>query len=86
MGWSEVEKQNVNHPLVQQMENDARYYFTHSYYMDPVNPEDVLLQAKYGIKFAAAVNYKNIVGVQFHPEKSHRFGKQLLEAFTKWSL
>jgi len=75
----------VNHSLVQGFAADTRFYFVHSYYMQPLDPEDVLLRAHYGIDFAAGVARGNIAGVQFHPEKSHRFGKQLLSAFPRWA-
>jgi glutamine amidotransferase len=51
--------------------------------MAPANGEDVLMHATYGVEFAAGVSRGNITGVQFHPEKSHRFGKQLLTSFGK---
>ena len=83
MGWNEVWADNRTNPLLQNMEEDARFYFVHSYYMEPHDPEDIMLSAKYGIEFAAGVSRGNIAGVQFHPEKSHRFGKQLLNSFAR---
>lgn len=83
MGWNEVWTENKENPLLQSMEEDARFYFVHSYYMAPDNPDDIMLRAKYGIEFAAGVSRGNIAGVQFHPEKSHRFGKQLLNSFAR---
>jgi imidazole glycerol-phosphate synthase subunit HisH len=82
MGWNEV-KANPAHPLAAGMGADTRFYFVHSYYIEPARPEDVLLQAEYGIPFAAGVARGNIAGVQFHPEKSHRFGKRLLANFAE---
>ena len=82
MGWCHVKKSPSDHPVFETLSEDARFYFVHSYYLAPARPEDVLLTATYGIKFAAAVGKNNIVGVQFHPEKSHRFGKQLLAQFA----
>ena len=84
MGWNQVVPIQKEHPLVQDIAADTRFYFVHSYYMVPKDPADILFQANYGIDFAAGVAHGNIVGVQFHPEKSHRFGKQLLAAFAKW--
>jgi len=84
MGWSMVSTK-VQSPIVfDQMADDTRFYFVHSYYMDPKRSEDILLEASYGVKFAAAVGRDNIIGVQFHPEKSHRFGKQMLARFLEW--
>ena len=83
MGWCEVVRAGGDHPLTVGLENDARFYFVHSYFMLPADPADVLLKANYGSGFAAAVARGNLAGVQFHPEKSHRFGKQLLSAFAR---
>lgn len=83
MGWNQVSPTSETHRLTRDMEADARFYFVHSYYMEPVDRDDILLIANYGIEFAAGVSHGNISGVQFHPEKSHRFGKQLLAAFAK---
>lgn len=83
MGWSQVHPRNTPHPITQDMEPEARFYFVHSFYMEPVRTEDVLLTAHYGIDFAAGVARDNLCGVQFHPEKSHRFGKRLLGNFMR---
>lgn len=84
MGWCHVKRSAPAHPLLQGMDEEARFYFVHSYYMQVANPQEVLLTAHYGLDFAAAVGVGNIVGVQFHPEKSHRFGKQLLGQFARF--
>lgn len=85
MGWNQVVPVQKDHSLVQGLAADSRFYFVHSYYMIPKDPADILLQAHYGIDFAAGVAHGNLMGVQFHPEKSHRFGKQLLSAFANWA-
>jgi glutamine amidotransferase len=82
MGWNQVRPCDPDHPLVQGFEPDSRFYFVHSYYLEPAHAEDRLLEADYGIGFAAGVARGNIAGVQFHPEKSHRFGKRLLGNFA----
>lgn len=82
MGWNQVWTASENNRLTRNLDADARFYFVHSYYLAPAHEEDVLLKANYGIDFAAGVSRGNIAGVQFHPEKSHRFGKQLLSAFA----
>jgi len=84
MGWCEVKRKVPENPLLQNLDQDARFYFVHSYYMEVADQHDVMLTAHYGLDFAAAVCVQNIVGVQFHPEKSHRFGKQLLKRFALW--
>jgi imidazole glycerol-phosphate synthase subunit HisH len=81
MGWTDVE---LNKPslLFKNMYEEPRFYFVHSYYPAPIISDDVLMYANYGYKFAAAVEHENIMGVQFHPEKSHKFGMKLLENFV----
>jgi glutamine amidotransferase len=86
MGWRTVKPALTDHYLLKDVDENARYYFVHSYYMQPTKPENVLLTTNYGIDFAAGVIHKNIIGVQFHPEKSHRYGKQLLNAFASGDL
>ena len=83
MAWCHVKKTVSQNPIFDTLSEDARFYFVHSYYLSPARTEDVLLTANYGgIEFAAAVGRGNVMGVQFHPEKSHRFGKQLLAEFA----
>lgn len=82
MGWCPVGRVNESAPILHSLDQDARFYFVHSYYMQVTRPQDVLLTAHYGIDFSAALQVGNIVGVQFHPEKSHRYGKQLLGQFA----
>jgi imidazole glycerol-phosphate synthase subunit HisH len=86
MGWQPVSVIDPSHPLTGGLEPDSRFYFVHSYYMDAPSADNLLLRSHYGIPFAAGVVRSNIAGVQFHPEKSHRFGKQLLSNFARWSL
>lgn len=83
MGWSPVERANAAAPILQSLDPKARFYFVHSYYMQVACAQEVLLTAHYGLDFAAAVQVGNITGVQFHPEKSHRYGKQLLGQFAE---
>lgn len=83
MGWNSVNCLKPDDRLCRSLDSNARFYFVHSYHFAPADPSDCLLQAHYGIDFAAAVSRENIWGVQFHPEKSHRFGKQLLGAFAE---
>lgn len=83
MGWNQATATKADHPLLLNMPSDARFYFVHSYYIASASESDTLLTAHYGIDFAAGVAKDNIMGVQFHPEKSHRFGKALLSSFVK---
>lgn len=82
MGWCTVGRTDAAAPILQSLDADARFYFVHSYYMQVARAQDVLLTAHYGLDFTAAVQVGNITGVQFHPEKSHRYGKQLLGQFA----
>ena len=85
MGWTEV-KLNKSSSLFMDMYEEPRFYFVHSYYPEVNNPEDALLFGDYGYPFVAAVEHENIIGVQFHPEKSHKYGLRLFENFvTKYS-
>lgn len=81
MGWNEIQVKREN-KLLNSTDEKSRFYFTHSYYLDCVNPQNVVGTAVNGVEFAAMVNQDHIYGVQFHPEKSHRFGKTLLENFA----
>lgn len=65
---------------------DPRFYFVHSYYAQVKHDQNIIFSATYGKKFAAGVRKENIVGVQFHPEKSHKFGLKLMSNFLEGSL
>jgi glutamine amidotransferase len=86
MGWCHVNRAEPAASILQSLDADARFYFVHSYFMHVARTQDVLLTAHYGVDFAAAVQVGNITGVQFHPEKSHRYGKQLLGQFAEVAL
>ena len=82
MGWNFVSKCK-DHPMLEELDELSRFYFVHSYYMQPQNKEDILLTTNYEEVFVSAVARENIIGVQFHPEKSHKYGMQLLHNFAK---
>lgn len=82
MGWNEVSILS-EHPLTKNLPAAARYYFVHSYRVECRNPTDVILTADYGGPVTAAVARGNIMGTQFHPEKSHRFGMAILKNFAE---
>ena len=82
MGW-DVVNFTQSDPLLAGIESKQRYYFVHSYHAVCDNYEDVLMTCDYGYEFAASVKKENIYGVQFHPEKSHKFGLKLLENFVR---
>jgi len=81
MGWNYINpaKDSV---LLRGLDQQARFYFVHTYHMKPNKKEDVLSYTTYGYEFSSAVSSGNIYGVQFHPEKSHKYGMQLLKNFT----
>ena len=76
MGWNDVK------PIKSDLcKEDSRFYFVHSYYVECQNKKDIMLETDYGIKFTSGVSKNNIFGVQFHPEKSHKYGMKLMENF-----
>jgi glutamine amidotransferase len=82
MGWRVCRLERSN-PLFPEPSDGARFYFAHSFYCECANPADIAATATYGVAFVAAVCADNVMGVQFHPEKSHRYGMQLLQAFSE---
>jgi glutamine amidotransferase len=81
MGWNEISTA-PGQSLFEEME-DTRFYFLHSYVVEPEKTGLTIAQTEYGISFTSAINDQNIYGVQFHPEKSHHWGVKLLENFAK---
>jgi glutamine amidotransferase len=81
MGWNSISPVNSN-VLMTNFNDDSRFYFLHSYYFVTHNPEDVIATTEYGITYASAVNNDNVFGIQFHPEKSHANGIELLKNFA----
>ncbi len=82
MGWNDVSPVK-EHPLFVGLEQDAIFYFLHSFYFQCENPLDRIAVSEYGLSFSSAVNKDNIYGIQFHPEKSHLYGEKLLHNFAK---
>jgi len=80
MGWLEIKKKK--HSRLLEGLDDARFYFAHSYHVNPAQPADILITAEYGYEFVVGVEKDNIIGVQFHPEKSHKYGMALLKNFA----
>ncbi|MBX3192238.1 MAG: imidazole glycerol phosphate synthase subunit HisH [Labilithrix sp.] len=90
MGWNQVHPRGS--PRLFQARSDEgfdelelplSYYFVHSYFVTCSDPDDVALKARHGVEFCAAVEHDNVCGVQFHPEKSHRYGMLCLKNFAE---
>ena len=82
MGWNSVEKSIKDHLLLENINVKEGFYFLHSYYFEPKFETDSVARSNYCVPFSCIVNQKNIYGVQFHPEKSHNNGVQLLMNFA----
>lgn len=82
MGWNSVVEKKKG-PLVKDFADPSKFYFVHSYYYDCDDSADILLETNYGGVFTSAVQKKNIMGAQFHPEKSHKYGMQLFKNFAE---
>jgi glutamine amidotransferase len=85
MGWNGVH-QTASHPLWTGIAQDSRFYFVHSYYVEPANPELIAAFTLYPFSFTSACARDNIFAVQFHPEKSHDAGLTLLGNFVLWDV
>ncbi len=83
MGWNQV--RHGNHALWQNIAQDERFYFVHSYYVKPADAAIVQGESSYPQPFVCAVGRDNLFAVQFHPEKSHTAGLQLLQNFVNWN-
>lgn len=82
MGWNSIQVKRQN-PLIPITEEEVRFYFVHSYFVNPNQYGLTIASSHYGKDFCAAFQMDNIFGVQFHPEKSHRFGMSLIKNFLE---
>lgn len=83
MGWNIV-KPSLGSRLFTNLEPEPEFYFLHSYYFECRDPQDIAACTDYGLTFPCAIQHENICGVQFHPEKSHHFGTQLLKNYSEF--
>ena len=83
MGWSDITITANGNPLWADLPSSPRFYFVHSYHFEVKRTEEVAAMAHYGYGFACAFRKGNIYGMQFHPEKSHKFGMKVLSNFAK---
>ncbi|MCL2161595.1 MAG: imidazole glycerol phosphate synthase subunit HisH [Betaproteobacteria bacterium] len=84
MGWNEV-RQRQSHPLWEGIPDGDRFYFVHSFCVQPASPALTAAETNHGIRFTSAVGQANIFAVQFHPEKSAHAGLRLLSNFIRWT-
>ena len=85
MGWNRV-SHNHDHPLWENIEEGSRFYFVHSYYVDPDDGDLTEATTDFGVTFASAIGRDNLFAVQFHPEKSADDGLRLLKNFVNWNV
>lgn len=83
MGWNQVNFAK-QHPLWEGIEDGSRFYFVHSYYVEPDQQEVIAATTDYGVKFTSVIARDNVFATQFHPEKSQHDGLQLLTNFLSW--
>jgi len=84
MGWNALEIRRPEHPVLANLPPDPHVYFVHSYQLSPSNPDDCLATAGYGEPVTAIVGRENLIGTQFHPEKSQAVGLTMLQQFLTW--
>lgn len=82
MGWNYVFQEKRSR-LFENMYEEPRYYFVHSYYVECEDESNVLATTRYGINFASVIEHDNIYATQFHPEKSHKYGMKLIQNFME---
>lgn len=85
VGWNQVSYQNgsAQHPIFRDLPDESFYYFVHSYYCAPADASCVMGETDYGERYASICGQRNIIGVQFHPEKSQATGLKLLKNFAE---
>ena len=86
MGWNTITGMDLAHPLWQGIEDNTHFYFVHSFYCQPKDKTIVAATCDYGVNFCASVIQDNLFATQFHPEKSHTAGLQLLKNFVDWNI
>ena len=86
MGWNTIAGMDFDHSLWQDIEDNAHFYFVHSYYCQPADSSQLAAVCDYGQPFCASVIQDNLFATQFHPEKSHTAGLKLLKNFVDWDI
>ena len=85
VGWNTTRFKRKDHPVFHKVKNGRDFYYVHSYHLRCDNPDDVLAETDYGANVAAIVGHGNVIGFQFHPEKSQANGLRLIENFCGWN-
>ena len=83
MGWNEVKTNNKKLKILENIDKGSRFYFVHSYYVEVDNKKHSLFKTTFNISFDSGIYKDNLYGVQFHPEKSHKFGMNILKNFSE---
>jgi glutamine amidotransferase len=81
MGWNTVHTRK-DHVIFSEKNIERRFYFVHSFYVDCFDDQDILTVTNYGVEFVSSFQKENIIGMQFHPEKSHKFGMEVMTNFS----
>lgn len=85
MGWNQV-RQNISHPIFDDIADEANFYFVHSYYVEPEDRSLVIGETEYGISIGSVIAKGNLIATQFHPEKSGELGLKIYDNFIKMAL
>lgn len=85
MGWNTIDIMKDSRLFEGMNNQESRFYFVHSFYVEPDNVNDIAAITNYGIRFTSIIEHKNIYATQFHPEKSHKFGMKLLNNFSEFA-
>ncbi len=83
VGWNSITIEK-DHPILHDIDNSTDYYFVHSYFVSKIDDSSLIASCDYGVKFPAVIAKNNLIGVQFHPEKSQRNGDKLLHNFVEF--
>jgi glutamine amidotransferase len=84
IGWNSILIKK-NHPVLNSLKPDDEFYFVHSYYPNPSDPDSIVAACEYGISFCAVIAKANLIATQFHPEKSGPAGLKILSGFSQWN-
>jgi glutamine amidotransferase len=84
MGWNQV-KQKIDHPVFEGVPDNSNFYFVHSYYVDPENKTLIAGTTEYGVEFCSMISQGNMIGTQFHPEKSGDVGLKIYDNFLRYA-